>query len=67
MSDEHVCQVYDFTSYREAIMDIKKEKQRRESEKITLDLFTIRDMITKGYDPSSPDSIVQYWGDLQDA
>ena len=64
MSDEHVCQVYDFTSYREAIMDIKKEKQRRESEKITLNLFTIRDMITKGYDPSSPNSIIQYWVDL---
>jgi hypothetical protein len=66
MSDEHICQVYDFTAYREALIDIRKEKEKREAEKITLDLFTIRDMITKGYDPSSTDSVVKYWGDLQD-
>ena len=64
MSDKHICKVYDFTAYREAMIGIKKEKQRRESEKITLNLFTIRDMITKGYDPSSPNSIIQYWVDL---
>ena len=48
MSEEHICQVYDFTAYREALMDIRKEKEKKESEQITLDLFTIRDMITKG-------------------
>ena len=67
MSEEHICQVYDFTAYREALIDIRKEKEKKESEQITLDLFTIRDMITKGYDPSSPDDIVIYWEDLSDA
>ena len=28
MSEEHICQVYDFTAYREALMDIRKEKEK---------------------------------------
>ena len=41
---------------RLAEMDAKKI----EKDNITLDLFTIRDMILNGYDPSSSEDIVEY-------
>jgi len=58
MPKEHICQVYDFVGYRDALLDLKRKK---EQENITLNLFTIRDMITNGYDPSSPEDIIKYW------
>ena len=72
MAEEHICQVYDFTSIREVIMEKKQvetqlqdklaemDAKKMEEDNITLDLFTIRDMILNGYDPSSSEDIVEY-------
>ncbi len=68
---EHICQVYDFTSIREVIMEKKQEKEEAryqdklaemqiDQDNITLDLFTIRDMILNGFDPSCSEDIVEY-------
>jgi hypothetical protein len=67
---EHICQVYDFTSIREVVMEKKKEEEAKvqsklsdtqlDQDNITLDLFTIRDMILNGFDPSSPEDIAAY-------
>jgi len=67
---EHICQVYDFTSIREVVMEKKKEEEAKvqsklsdtqlDQDNITLDLFTIRDMILNGFDPSCPEDIVEY-------
>ena len=71
---EHICQVYDFTSIREVIMEKRQEKEKAryqdklaemdaktiEEGNITLDLFTIRDMILNGFDPASAKDIVEY-------
>jgi len=65
MAEEHICQVYDFTSIREVIMEKKQvetqlqdklaemDAKKMEEDNITLDLFTIRDMILNGFDPAS--------------
>jgi len=72
MAEEHICQVYDFTSIREVIMEKKQvetqlqdklaemDAKKMEEDNITLDLFTIRDMILNNYDPSSTKDIVEY-------
>jgi len=70
MAKEHICQVYDFTSIREVVMEKKKEEEAKvqsklsdtqlDQDNITLDLFTIRDMILNGFDPSSPEDIAAY-------
>ena len=70
MAEEHICQVYDFTSIREVVMEKKKEEEAKvqsklsdtqlDQDNITLDLFTIRDMILNGFDPSCPEDIVEY-------
>ena len=68
---EHICQVYDFTSIREVIMEKRQEKEKAryqdklaemqiDQDNITLDLFTIRDMILNGFDHSCPEDIVEY-------
>ena len=58
---EHICQVYDFVSIREAIMEKKEEEAKQlEQDNITLDLFTIRDMILNGFDPSSTEDLIKY-------
>ena len=68
---EHICQVYDFTSIREVLMEKRQEKEKAryqdklaemqiDQDNITLDLFTIRDMILNGFDPSSPEDIAAY-------
>ncbi len=58
---EHTCQVYDFVSIREAIMEKKEEEAKQlEQDNITLDLFTIRDMILNGFDPSSTEDLIKY-------
>ena len=72
MAEEHICQVYDFTSIREVIMEKKQvetqlqdklaemDAKKIEEGNITLDLFTIRDMILNGFDPASAKDIVEY-------
>ena len=72
MAKEHICQVYDFTSIREVIMEKKQvetqlqdklaemDAKKIEEGNITLDLFTIRDMILNGFDPASAKDIVEY-------
>ena len=58
---ELTCQVYDFVSIREAIMEKKEEEAKQlEQDNITLDLFTIRDMILNGFDPSSTEDLIKY-------
>ena len=72
MAKEHICQVYDFTSIREVIMEKKQvetqlqdklaemDAKTIEEGNITLDLFTIRDMILNGFNPTSAKDIVEY-------
>ena len=72
MAEEHICQVYDFTSIREVIMEKKQvetqlqdklaemDAKKIEEDNITLDLFTIRDMILNGFNPTSAKDIVEY-------
>tara|TARA_R110001583_G_scaffold98838_2_gene243915 strand:+ start:430 stop:711 length:282 start_codon:yes stop_codon:yes gene_type:complete len=72
MAKEHICQVYDFTSIREVIMEKKQvetqlqdklaemDAKKIEEDNITLDLFTIRDMILNGFNPTSAKDIVEY-------
>ena len=72
MAKEHICQVYDFTSIREGIMEKKQvetqlqdklaemDAKKIEEGNITLDLFTIRDMILNGFNPTSAKDIVEY-------
>lgn len=72
MAKEHICQVYDFTSIREVIMEKKQvetqlqdklaemDAKKIEEGNITLDLFTIRDMILNGFNPTSAKDIVEY-------